>query len=571
MANALQQRRFRGLRPVRALSLVLMLALSLALTLAARAETPQRVVLLPFTANAPHDISYLVKGVRDILASRLAWQNKVTVVEEDMVAPVMDRLKPPYNAEKAREVGKELSADVVVYGSITQVGQSVSVDAQVVKVKDQAAPLSAFVQAADLDQVIPRMNDFAQRINAEIFRRPGAAPSSQTASGGAPATSGGSAAQAPSGVNALPENISPLNPLFMKSLFGVESDRYWRSPRINDLVRGVGVADVDGDGKNELLALTRDRLRVYRLAGEHFALVNEFKNGPGGEYMALDTADVDQNGRPEVFISCRHGESVESFVLEWQGPGIVVKAKDIPYYFRAQKNPKGEGRIVLGQRTAPDDPFFGPIYRMSWQDGTYKPAEDVNMPDTATIWNFCLADLAGGHDPYRVVVGPNYSLLVYSPSNKQLFMSAEAYNASSEFIPYMAATGKGWDQSRWFLTTRVLPVDLNGDGRDEIIAVRNSDRMDMRLENTRLFFQGTIFSLDWNGMALSDGWRTPKISGYVSDYIIGDVGNVGTPALILAVNQKMLSGLVEKGVSNVVAFTLKPPAERKKSVETPQD
>ncbi len=162
--------------------LVGLAALGLALAALPAAAAPQRVAILPFSANAKDDISYLIKGVRDMLATRLAWGDKVAVIEPDLVAPALKEIPGPYNDEKARQVGKKLSADAVVYGAITMMGQAVSVDARVIRSGEDRPALSAFVQAANLDQVIPQINEFAQRINAELFKRPGAAPAAATAS-----------------------------------------------------------------------------------------------------------------------------------------------------------------------------------------------------------------------------------------------------------------------------------------------------------------------------------------------------------------------------------------------------
>ena len=61
-----------------------------------------------------------------------------------------------------------------------------------------------------------------------------------------------------------------------------------------------------------------------------------------------------------------------------------------------------------------------------------------------------------------------------------------------------------------------------------------------------------------------EDWRTPRIQGDVTDYVIGDVGNVGRPALVIGFTQQEFGGMMSKGVSNVVAFTLKPTVAKKK-------
>jgi TolB-like protein len=559
---------------------VLCLAATLIILAAAQPAlaAPQRVVILPFTANAKEDISFLVKGVRDMLATRLAWQDKVAVVEPDLVEPVMREIAPPYDEEKAQKIAKKLSADVVVFGSITHLGKAVSVDASVVQADKPGEPLTTFVQASDLDQVIPRVNDFAQRINAEVFQRPEAVAALKKAEEKASekylpqdqAPRRARVAEDEEG-NALPANISPLNPLFLKSLSGVESDRYWRSPRIDGQIASLAVADIDLDGKNEVMALMKDSLRIYRLAGRHFALVYELKDGPTGEYLFVDTADLDGDGREEIFVSNLNHYTIQSFVLRWREPGgLEYVAKDLPYFFRAQPDPLDTSKkIMLGQKKDVQEPFVGPIHYMKYSGGSYVPDGTVTKPDRyANVWNMLLADLNGSGRPMKLMLGPSYDLRVYSSGGEQLWQSGEMYNASAKTIEVPPATqldNPGWEQGWYFLPTRMVLSDLDDDGRAEVVVVRNRDRMGELLGRLKAYYQGTIYSMYWNGMSLVENWRTPRISGYVTDYRIGDVGNVGRPALVLSVNNRVMGGFGSKDTAHFVAFTLKP-----KAAQTPE-
>jgi TolB-like protein len=370
------------------------------------------VVILPFSANSKDDVSFLIKGVRDMLATRLAWQDKVTVVEPDLVAPAAAKIKPPYNEDKARQLGKELGAQVVVYGSLTVVGQAVSVDAGLVQVDSKNPPLTAYVQTADLDGVIPRINDFAQRINAEVFQRPEAIAAQKKSDEASRRlvgqNEGGEEARAlntgeDQAKEKLPENISPLNPLFLKSLTGVESDRYWRSPRINGAITSVAVGDIDGDGKNELVVLLPNALRIYRLAGEHFALIYEYKNGPTGTYLFVDVADICHTGRPQIFVSNLNNKLADSFVLQWQDGGLRMISKPQNIYYRTQQRPGGQGHMLLGQRTAVDTPFFGAVWEMKWDGKDFVPDKEIPMPWMGNVWDIAMVDLNGSGKSHLVI------------------------------------------------------------------------------------------------------------------------------------------------------------------------
>ena len=546
---------------------------------------PQRVAILPFTANSKEDISYLVRGVRDMLASRLAWGDKVVVMEPDLVARQLKGSKGPYSDKKAREIGKALNADAVVFGSITAMGKSVSVDARVVRAKDESPALTAFVQASSLDQVIPQVSNFAQRINADIFARPEALAarkqSAQPAQKAGGSGGGSSLIEAPASpasqwgergpvnVDKLPPNISPLNPLFLRQLTGVESDRYWRSPRINGTITSLAVADIDLDGKNEILACLPNSVRVYRLEGPSFVLLSEFKNGPKGKYLFVDAADIDGDGRPEVFISNVNDQSIESFVLVWGEGGLRIKVKGLDYYLRVQKNPLGEGHLLFGQQNSMTKPYFGPVYRMKYEGGTYVPDKPQELPEFGNIYNFALADLNGSGYAMTLMIGPGDTLRVYR-GKEELYKSGEVYGLSGKFLkaPAGSTVDSTGDEDVWFfLPTRLVLNDLDGDGRTEIVVVQNKDSLGTLFEKMRFLYRGTIFSLFWNGMSMVENWRTPRISGNLTDYTIADAGNVGRPALVLSVVKTNQEGWWEKGYGHIVAFTLK--ASTKKTPRKP--
>ena len=610
----------------RAVLVVLFCVALLGVTALPAVAAPQRVVILPFSANAASDISYLTKGLRDMLASRLAWQDKVTVIEQDLVNPVMKNIPGPYSASKARAVGKELSAQAVVFGSVTMFGKAVSLDAQLVRVEGDSAPLSTFVQANSLDEVIPKINQFAQRINAEIFKRPEAiaaqnapaapaapaadsqaapaapapsAPLAPLASGNPPAPQGPPPASGAPGqpkpeegvrdrsdlvgkldspasqwkpestdLEELPANISPLNPMFLKQLSGVESDRHWRSPTIKGQIQSICVADIDGDGKNELVAALKDGLLVYRLSKDNFQQVYEIKNGPLGQYLFVDAGDIDGDGIPEVYVSNMYNHQCSSFIMVWKGNGLQVRDTGLPYFFRVQKNPLGKGDILLAQGKNIAEAYAGPIYRMGYKGGKLVEEKELQLPETAWIFSMVLANLNGSGSYEPVVVGPGFDLQVYSSQGEDLWKSNDVYSTSSKIIDQpnrWSVNDRLADDEAWtYVPTRMINRDLDGDGREEVIVIHNKDRANLMMERLTMFYQGNILSMIWNGLNMTETWRTPRISGYLADFTIADVGNVGRQALVMAVAKRSMKGYIPSDKSFLVAFTLKPPKEPKK-------
>ncbi len=66
-------------------------------------------------------------------------------------------------------LGKKLNADFVVWGSITKIGNSLSIDGKLVDIAAYKAALAIATQSPTMDEVIPKINEFAQKIEAHIL------------------------------------------------------------------------------------------------------------------------------------------------------------------------------------------------------------------------------------------------------------------------------------------------------------------------------------------------------------------------------------------------------------------
>ena len=94
----------------------------------------KKLAILPFTMNSDKDLKFLQSGIVDMLASRLAWKDKIEVIEKSSVQKTLETFPGPMDKQKALEIGKALGADYVIMGSLTVFGDSVSMDAKILDV-----------------------------------------------------------------------------------------------------------------------------------------------------------------------------------------------------------------------------------------------------------------------------------------------------------------------------------------------------------------------------------------------------------------------------------------------------
>ncbi len=67
---------------------------------------PARVAILPFDINAEKDLAFLQEGILDMLGSRLAWREKVDVINKKETKTVMASVEGFDGESRALLVGE---------------------------------------------------------------------------------------------------------------------------------------------------------------------------------------------------------------------------------------------------------------------------------------------------------------------------------------------------------------------------------------------------------------------------------------------------------------------------------
>ena len=97
-----------------------------------------------------------------------------------------------------------------------------------------------------------------------------------------------------------------------------------RGPRIDGQIQAVAIGDVDGDDLPETVIAGLSRLWIYKFIKDRFVEMAALKGF--GNYIGVDTSDVNGNGRDEIFVTnFDNGNGrVGSFVLEYDGRKSVA-------------------------------------------------------------------------------------------------------------------------------------------------------------------------------------------------------------------------------------------------------
>ena len=547
------------------------------------------VAVLPFTVHSAENIDYVRQGVGDMLSSRISVNEKIEVISRDAtLAALKETGVKELAPADVTALGKKLNADFVVWGSITKIGSGLSIDGKLFDIAAARPALTFVALCKNMDEVIPKVTDFAQKIESHILGTPspamGASPppkeiivSRQPAA--PPVTR---EAEIISGMKGSRKGTftSSINPDFINAAEPLDRKTFWKSQQFPVELKGMDIGDVNGDGLNETVMIDRNSVLIYQKKGDEFRLIQKIPGKSYDNYVALDVADINQNGIKEIIVSSYSQGIVNSFIIEFKNGAFVTLAANLRWFMRVIEN-TSRIPVLLGQRMGVDSgitssgwivrPFDTPIHEITWQNGEYREGRKMRIPEGLSIYGLTLEKLGeGGLEKiislnsedllciYEQTDKPLSKIAVFGGSDEFIWKSEEVYGGSNTTVdPVSQSTSsKAYtEQEPTFINLRIVSYDLNKDGKPEFILVKNISSSGRLFSRMKLFSSAEIYDLEWDGRGMVENWRTKKISGYVADYQFKDINNDGENEVVLAVVLSVGGTLSERSV--IMAYSLK--------------
>nr|WP_319491376.1 hypothetical protein [uncultured Desulfobacter sp.] len=144
----------------------------LALPYTVLANTPATLAVLSFDINADQEknLDYLKQGISTMFYSRLTDPEKVVVIPTQKMAAVEAGLKDFSGSELVHEAARKTGSRYVLYGTITSLGGSFSIDAKVFDTAEKQY-MAFFEQSKNSDDLIKKVDRIAAAINHKVFDR----------------------------------------------------------------------------------------------------------------------------------------------------------------------------------------------------------------------------------------------------------------------------------------------------------------------------------------------------------------------------------------------------------------
>lgn len=478
---------------------------ALAVQSAAAASEPPRILISPFHVVSAEQTTVIQQGIEALLNSRLAGLTCPVTVLNDLKSPVSD-------VGTAKSVVESRQGDYLIYGTVVKFGKTMTLDAFLYNGATDQIDLHYNATADGDADLLKHLSEFTHQLAA-------------TLSGVCDST-------------ALPMDIPATAP-DSKRRGEFESVSLWKSEIIKDDLVGLCTGDMDGDQHTDLIIARPHVLSVKTFDKGKLLDKAEFDTGKNRSIVGVDCADLNRNGRAEVFVSLIRNDlvSIDSMILEWDGTRLQPIVNDLPWIFRARSTQITDAPILLAQKNKALNTMLGsPIHLFSYTNQSYAPSGTLNVPmENPSLFSLALSQWPD--IPVYALYAFNNHIRIYDSTFSITWESEETCGGSTRYLSAQDAFDSE-KTNRLYLEPRLVFTDLDGDGKDELISIQNQDLTNHLFSNFKHYKKGRILFFKKGDLEWRPVFKTENVTGYISDFTLTDTDQDNQPELIYAVMKR---------------------------------
>lgn len=193
---------------------------------------------------------------------------------------------------------------------------------------------------------------------------------------------------------------------------------------------------------------------------------------------------------------------------------------------------------------------------MSWQGDRIVPGPQLLKSGKANLMGVTYADITSAGQSTIVAYSDWDRVRVYSSGSEMIWEDGDRSGGNT--LAFNLPRVEPGHENLQFFPLRIRTVDMDRDGKPEVLVARHAELAKSMLKNFRSFSKAQIESMSWDGLGLVPQWKTQTFGGRSSDFVVGDFDNDGQDELIIAVVSKEGAVAFTDSVSSLIAFDLDP-------------
>jgi hypothetical protein len=200
------------------------------------------------------------------------------------------------------------------------------------------------------------------------------------------------------------------------------------------------VGDLTGNGDKEFVIIDDHRVMIYKYENKNFRKVGQLTLKKNVDlFISVDVADINGNGRDEIFVTNSRGDNLSSFVLEVVPgkKGLTRIWENVNRYFRVLRDFDGPP-LLVSQSPGFEQPFRPGIHKIHSNKGKYKVGEDLPLQSGdhpfLILYGLAFGHLNSSKSKETIFLDNNYHLRVYSPGSRLLVRSDEYFGHDPRLI-----------------------------------------------------------------------------------------------------------------------------------------
>ena len=325
------------------------------------------------------------------------------------------------------------------------------------------------------------------------------------------------------------------------------------------------VGDLTGNGDKEFVIIDDHRVMVYKYENKKFRKIGQLKaKKNNNRFLSVDVADINGNGRDEIFVTNHWGDRLNSFVLEVVPgkKGLTRIWGEVNRYFRVLKDFDGTP-LLISQRPDFERPFRPGIQEIHYKKGKYEVGAKLPLrsenPQDLILYGLAFGHVSPAQSKDTIFLDNNYKLRVYSSGGRILVSSDEYFGHDPRLIEVgvkenLAMVGNNPEEPQPVPFKGRIELVQHG-ARKFLLLPKNHRAGGSLLESLVIIKNSSLVFFAVSEEGLAKVHETKKQTGYLAAFqVVNEEGDSGKQVHVATVGNRG-SFLTKQTISTMYTYS----------------